>query len=98
MMDTVVYLPDAGHREWRVWEKELRAMFERAGCDDAEIEHALESTKAIFLAAAAEPGVRLVPGQDAARSLNEYMRRIFGALLVAVVKGQVELYRLRGGA
>jgi hypothetical protein len=95
-MATVTFLPDLGHRAWRVYERELRATLIRAGADRDMLAYVLGALEPVFLSSYAEPPTKGDPEAPTLADVNQWVRGQVDALLLALLYREIELFQLRG--
>lgn len=93
MMNNVTRLPDGMHRQWRVYEKRLRAELAGAECSPDEVEHVCLVVKGLYLKYAKPTKIAGKDLDSALQSLNDWVYQQVGGLLMEVVAREVKLFR-----
>lgn len=96
MTNNVIRLPEPALLRWGTLSKSISEGLTVAGRSDDEIQYALSQIKPIFLANPSEISIEAANKQDLVEELNRRVQKLFNALLLELVKRELDLYRLRG--
>ena len=96
-MSNVHELPDSMQRQWRVFDRILKAgLATESGCTAAEINHVCAKLKPIYLKYSQPKDFSGDPNK-VLLELNTWVRTQISELLLTIAARDVELFRLRGG-
>lgn len=95
-MTNIAQLPDSFVRQWRVYERQLRAHYSQQGATPDEVDYAASQLMPIYLNAARMDFTSSAKGDVLVRELNTWVNnQVFGMMCEVAVR-DILLYRLRG--
>lgn len=97
MENNVIKFPAPDLLRWGTLSKSIADGLAEAGCSDDEIQHVVSQIKPVFLANPSQISIDAVNRQDLIEQLNSTIQQLFNALLLELIKRELDLYRLRGG-
>lgn len=96
MKNNVIKFPAPDHLRWAEFSKSMSDGLIQGGCSDDEIEYVVSRIKPVFLANPSEISVEAANMEDLTKEVLRQIQQLFNALMLELVKRELELCRLRG--